>query len=215
MKLAAIGLRMHSGWGALVAVSNDHGGLSVVERRRIEVIDGKSTGKKQPYHFARNLALGAAEKYIANCAVGSERLASESIQNLIEELRDHDYAVTTCAVVLASGRPLPSLSDILASHPLIHTAEGEFFRRAVWNACEKLKIQVSGVRERDLETQAKSVLGKSATAAVKKISKMGKSIGPPWMQDHKSAALAVWIILHAKETQRANREAKMAGQCIG
>ena len=200
MKVAAIGVRMHSGWGALVAVSNNGGRLSVVERRRIDVIDGKSTGKKQPYHFAKNLALGAAEKHIAKCAVDSERPASESIQSVIEKLRDNDYAVKTCAVVLASGRPLPSLSDILASHPLIHTAEGEFFGRAVWNACEKLKIQVSGVRERDLETQAKSVLGKSATAAVKKISQMGKSIGPPWTQDHKSAALAAWIILHQKKT---------------
>jgi len=191
---------MHSGWGALVAVSNDLGKLSVVDRRRIEVIDAKSAAKKQPYHFAKNLALGAAEKYIANCAVDSERLASESIRSLIDELRGREYAVKTCAVVLASGRPLPSLSGIFASHPLIHTAEGEFFRRAVWNACEKLKIQVLGVRERDLEAQAKSVLGKSATAAVKKISQMGKSIGPPWTQDHKSAALAAWIVLHQKRT---------------
>lgn len=201
MKVAAIGVRMHSGWGALVTVSNDGGRLSVVDRRRIEVIDEKKfTGKKQPYHFAKNLALGAAEKYITNCAVDSERLASESIRSLMDELRDSDYAVKTCAIVLASGRPLPSLSEILASHPLIHTAEGEFFRRAVWNACEKLNIQVSGLRERDLEAQAKSVLGKSATATVKKISKMGKSIGPPWTQDHKSAALGAWIILHQKQT---------------
>ena len=200
MRLAAIGVRMHSGWGVLVAVSNDGGRLSVVERRRIDVIDGKSAAKKQPYHFAKNLALSAAEKYIANCAVDSERLASESIRSSMDELRDSDYVVKTCAVVLASGRPLPSLSEILASHPLIHTAEGEFFRRAVWNACEKLKIRVSGFRERDLEAQAKSVLGKSATAAVKKISQMGKSIGSPWTQDHKSATLAAWIILHQEKT---------------
>lgn len=194
---------MHSGWGAIVAVSNDGGRLSVVDRRRIEVIDEKkSTGKKQPYHFAKNLALGSAEKYIANCAVDSERLASEVIRSLMDELRDSGYAVRTCAIVLASGRPLPSLSEILASHPLIHTAEGEFFRRAVWNACEKLKIEVSGVRERDLGTQAKSVLGKSAAAAVKKISQMGKSLGSPWTQDHKSAALAAWIALHEKGARR-------------
>jgi len=197
MKVAAIGVRMHSGWGALVAVSSDDGKLSIVDRRRIKVIDEKkSTGNKQPYHFAKSLALDAAEKYIANCAVDAERLASEAIRSLMDELRGRDYAVKTCAVVLASGRPLPSLSDILASHPLIHTAEGEFFRRAVWNACEKLKIRVSGVRERDLEAQAKLALGKSATVAVKKISQMGKSIGPPWTQDHKSAALAAWIVLH-------------------
>lgn len=200
MKVAAIGVRMHSGWGALVAVSSDGGRVNVIARERIEIIDENSSKKKQPYHFAKNLALDAAEKYIADCAADSERLASESIRSLMDELRAGDYAVKTCALVLASGRPLPSLSEILASHPLIHTAEGEFFRRAVWNACEKLKIQVSGFRERDLEAQAKSVLGKSATAVVKKISQAGKSIGSPWTQDHKSAALAAWIILHQRET---------------
>jgi len=200
MKLAAIGVRMHSGWGALVAVSNDGGKLSVVDRRRIEVIDENAGGKRQPYHFAKTMNLSAAEKYLSGSAEESQKLARDAICALSENLRSRDYRVTNCAVVLASGRTLPSLPEILASHPLIHTAEGEFFRRAVWNACEKLKIQVSGVRERDLETQAKSVLGKSAAAPVKKISKMGKLIGPPWTQDHKSAALAAWIILHQKKT---------------
>ena len=195
MKVAAIGVRMHSGWGALVVVSSDGGRVNVIARERIEVIDEHAGGKKQPYHFAKNMALRAAEKYLAHAAAESQRLASESIRSLMDELRDSDYVVKTCAVVLASGRPLPSLSEILASHPLIRSAEGEFFRRAVGTACEKLKIRVLGVRERDLEAQANSVLGKSATAAVKKISQMGKSIGPPWTQDHKSAALAAWMAL--------------------
>jgi len=202
MRLAAIGVRMHSGWGALVAVSNDGGKLSVVDRRRIGVIDENAGGKRQPYHFAKTMSLSAAEKYLSRSAEESQKLARDAICAVSENLRSRDYRVTNCAVVLASGRALPSLPKILASHPLIHTAEGEFFRRAVWNACERLKIRVSGVRERDLEAQAKSVLGKSAAAAAKKISRMGKSIGPPWTQDHKSAALAAWIILHEKKTQR-------------
>jgi len=61
MKMAAMGVRMHSGWGALVVVANEDGRVNVVARERIEVIDEKAGGKRQPYHRAKNLALNEAE----------------------------------------------------------------------------------------------------------------------------------------------------------
>ena len=48
MKASSIGIRVHSGWGALVAVANEAGGLEVIERRRIEIIDRKQPGAAQP-----------------------------------------------------------------------------------------------------------------------------------------------------------------------
>lgn len=62
MKPAAIGVRMHSGWGVLVAVAKEDGPVRVIARERIEIVDEKSGGKRQPYHFARTMSLGAAEK---------------------------------------------------------------------------------------------------------------------------------------------------------
>ncbi len=198
MKPAAIGVRMHSGWGVLVVVSNDGGRVSVIARERIAVIDEKSGGKRQPYHFAKNMGLSAAEKYLARSAAESQRLACDAIRVLAEDLRSRDYRIARCAVLTASGRELPELAGILAAHPLIHTAEGEFFRRAIWKACESLKIAVSGVRERDVETEAKAALGKSAAAAMKQIANAGKALGPPWTQDHKKAALAAWMALASR-----------------
>src|SRR5438876_75201 len=59
MKPAAIGIRTHSGWGALVAVSNSAGSVEVVERRRVVIATPGTHGAKQPYHFAENLDLPA------------------------------------------------------------------------------------------------------------------------------------------------------------
>jgi hypothetical protein len=70
---------------------------------------------------------------------------------VVRELDGRHYRIVGSAVLLASGRPLPSLAKILGSHPLIHTAEGEFFRHAVRKACEGLKISVTAIRERELE----------------------------------------------------------------
>jgi hypothetical protein len=55
-----------------------------------------------------------------------------------------------CAMLLASGRGLPTLPNILASRALVHTAEGQFFRRVVREACERCRIPVVGFREREL-----------------------------------------------------------------
>jgi len=201
MKRATVGVRMHSGWGAVVAVSNTAGNVEIVERTRIDVIDAKLPGAKQPYHFARKIGLPEGEKHIAHCAADSGRLALAALEKIVQRLATCDYGITGCAVVLASGRALPSLPEILASHSLIHTAEGELFRKSVIGACEKLGIKVTGIPERQLEERAKAAFGKSAAVtAAKRIANMGKTLGPPWTSGQKNATLAAWIVLQSDST---------------
>jgi hypothetical protein len=99
---------------------------------------------------------------------------------------------------LASGRSLPALEKILASHPLIHTAEGEFFRHTVSQACEELEIPVTAIRQRDLDEHAKAAFGNAATRVQHSVASLGSSIGPPWTKDHKTAALAAALILASR-----------------
>ena len=97
-------------------------------------------------------------------------------------------------MLLASGRPLPALPNILASHALVHAAEGEFFRKVVREACESCHIPVIGIRERELNKQADAIFGKGAARMKQHISELGKSIGSPWTQDEKIATLAGLIV---------------------
>jgi len=200
MKPAALGFRMHSGWGVVVAVSREADSLAVVDRRRIVVMDPGVPGGNQPYHHAANLysakpSAGKAEQHIAKCGALSVSMAQEAIQQVLAELSESEYRVASAAVLTAAGRSLPSLPEILASHPLIHTAEGEFFRKVVIQACEKLNIPVTRIRERDLEERAKLHLGKKAPEVSRKIAGAGTAIGPPWTADHKAAALAAFLTL--------------------
>lgn len=197
MKPVALGFRMHSGWGVLVAVSGDADSLTLVDRRRIVVMDPTTHGGKQPYHHAAALSLEKAEQHIAKCGALSEGMAQKAIKQVVAELSERDYRVTSAAVLMAAGRSLPSLSQILASHPLIHTAEGEFFRKSVTSACEGLKIPVTRIRERELEEHAKSAYGKKAAQVSRKIAVMGSAVGPPWTADHKAATLAALLTLES------------------
>jgi hypothetical protein len=195
MKRAAIGFRMHSGWGALMAVSHRADKIEILERRRMLVIEPKVPGAKQPYHFAENLDLPEAEKFLANCFSASREFALTAIREVVESLRVRQYSVVGAAIILASGRTLPPLPKILVSHALIHTAEGEFFREVVWGACQTLGVPVRGFRERDLEECAAAAFGKAAAKTLQQIASSGRALGPPWTTDQKTASLAALLML--------------------
>lgn len=198
MKQAAIGVRVHSGWSVLVAVSITADLPEVVDRKRVALIDPSKAGTKQPYHFAERLSTQRAEKHISDCAAVSERLALVAFEEILFGLRERGYRVDGCALLVASGRALPALSGILASHALIHTAEGEFFRAAVRSAFEQLRVGVIGFRERDLNEEASAVFGKATRGVVQRISSLGRTLGPPWTMDEKNAALAAWMLLSGR-----------------
>jgi hypothetical protein len=199
MKRAAIGVRMHSGWGALVAVSLIAGKVEVIDRRRIVVASPGTPGAIQPYHYAKARDLHEAEAFLANSLVASETLARTAIQNVLSEIGVREYRVVGAAVLLASGRPLPPLPTILASHALTHAAEGEFFRAAFRNACEGLNISVAGFRERDLEERFEAAFDKAATRTSWEVSILGRTVGPPWTKDQKLATTAALIVFRKNE----------------
>jgi len=204
MKHSALGFRMHSGWGGLVAISINDNSVELIARRRIVTADPKIPGAKQPYHYASSLKLPLAEEYLAKCAAASESWAFEAIGDVVRELEGRDYRLLGSAVLLAAGRSLPSLAKILTAHSLIHTAEGEFFRNAVRQACERSKIPVTTIRERELDEQVKNVWGDAASRLQQRVATLGSSIGPPWTKDYKLATLAAAAILGVAEKVREN-----------
>ncbi|MFZ0819522.1 MAG: hypothetical protein WAM91_05595 [Candidatus Acidiferrales bacterium] len=209
MKRAAIGVRAHSGWAAVVAVGIEASSRRsarrrvepvVLARERVSVVDPAMCGEGirgavQPYHHVEEWKIPAAEKYLAECAAIGQKMAAAALHKMGQELNARGYTVTGCAVLTGQGRPMPGLAQILAAHPLIHTAEGIFFRHVFQDACERLGWRVLGVREKELDEQAKLVLGKDAARAKHTIAGMGKRMGAPWTADQKMAVLAAWMTL--------------------
>ena len=168
----------------MVAVGGSIDAPRVLDRRRLVIADPDLPGSKQPYHAAAGRPFGAAEALIRTAIESSQGLACEAISVAVNLLRSRGHEVTACAVLLGSGRPLPDLDRILASHALIHTAEGEMFRNVlVWGA-RQCSLPVGTIREKDLDP-----------AALLRIKDLGKLIGPPWTQDQKNATAAALSVL--------------------
>ena len=85
-------------------------------------------------------------------------MAAATVKDAVAILASEGYRVTRAAVLLGSGKPLPELGKILAAHPLIHTAEGVFFREVLKSACDACGLAVVGIE------RARGALEKCAAA---------------------------------------------------
>jgi hypothetical protein len=179
-----------------VALAGPPASPTVIDRRRIELADPAFEGSKQPYHEAEGRKPKEAERIVGRCTDSSRRLAREAVWAVLDELRRGDHDVAGCGLLLASGRPIPgNLHAILASHALIHAAEGEMFRDVLVRASEHFSLPVTGIRERDVLARAAEVAGLPAPELQRRVGEMGRALGPPWRQDEKLATLAAWVVL--------------------
>ena len=192
---AAFGLRVHSGWAALVAVSGPLAAPAVLARRRLELVDRASPGGRQPFHAARGLPLDAARPLVDRALDGATRMARGALATAAGDVRRQGCHFIACGLIQSSARPLPAIGAVLASHALVHTAEGELFRDALAAAAAGQGVAVLRVKERELLDRCTARLGVAAGDLEHHLAGLGRTLGPPWRQDEKLATLAAWLAL--------------------
>jgi hypothetical protein len=161
----ALGISVHTGWGACVVVG---GSLAAPEIVANEVLEIFGDSQRFCFHMAENMERTRAEKWIAEV----RKKAIANARRALAPLLAHD--VSLCAIVAKEG-DAETLDNALTSHPRLHTAEGYFYRDVFRDACA---VPVHVVPPSSLDP-----------------SKVGKLAAPPWGRDQKLAALAAWTIM--------------------
>ncbi len=197
LKQAALGFRVHSGWSAVVAMCLEKGAPVVLVRRRVHLVETFSYEFRQPYHTAGKMLTRQAREFIERVRDEARRLAYRAIRGVQSDLQKQSIALKSCGLLLASGRPLPALDKILASHALIHTADGELFREALLHASARCGLGDFRIKEKELLDCAGKALRLKSDVLMKRVTELGKSFGSPWSQDEKFATLAAWLALRA------------------
>jgi hypothetical protein len=165
--MKALGFSHHTGWAIAVTVA----GGAVVDRRRVELIDPNLP--RQVFHACEGgVPLPEAIKLIDKVTAAAGRCAGR----VLAELGPVD-----AIGVAADTRPMPDdVSRILASHPLMHMAEGQLYRDAILDAAAALDLPVVCIPAKQL----------MAEGDAEWLAAQGRALGPPWRKDEKLAALA-------------------------
>ena len=193
----ALGFSSHSGWAIVVAVTGSPFAPVILERRRMEICDLTIPGSKQPFHAAESLPFNKAQALINRCQNSSTHLAKQAVTALVANILQKGFHITCAGIVSASGRQLPDLASILKSHALIHTAEGEFFRQVLADACQHCRLPVMRIRQREIWDTAAKAFGIPQATLQRQISDLRRSIGTPWSTDEKFASMAAWIAMES------------------
>ena len=187
---AAIGFRAHTGWAAVVVIAGTAEEPRVIDRLRIELTDQTDLEKIQIYHAAAEQPFAKAAWMIEAATAATNTTARASVAALVASL---DVPIG-CAGLVTGNTQLPaSLEKILASHALVHAAEGEMFRAAIVAACKSCQLPIIGFPGNALSDHAKQTLGLSAGKLRDRLVALGAGLGPPWSQDQKEAALVAWM----------------------
>jgi hypothetical protein len=196
-KQAALGFRAHSGWAAVVAVRVDKGVPVVLARQRVHLVETFTYEFRQPYHTAKKMPPGEGREFISRMRAEARRLAYRAVRELESRTQEQGVKLTRYGLLLASGRPLPGLDKILASHALIHTADGELFREALLHASARCGLRDFRVKERELLDRAGRAFRRKPADIIRRVTELGRSLGAPWSQDEKFATMAAWLALGA------------------
>jgi hypothetical protein len=185
---AALGFKLHTGWGALVAVAGAPGNIRILLRRRLELMPPGETMPRFVYHKAAELSAVEAAGLVERAAGACQAAAHGVLEQVLKDLRSLDVRIGGAGIPTGSTTLPASLAAILGSHALIHAAEGILVQKAVMAACEGFGLVVICTRERELW----STLGGGVR---KELDGLRKTLGPPWGTDQKTAAAAGMVAL--------------------
>lgn len=189
--MISVGFRVHTGWAAAVAISGTASEPRVIDRRRIALAAETDTEKLQIYHQAAEQPFAKAEWMVEAAIAATAKATRASIAAWLKELGD----VGRGGIVGANAELPASLETILASHALIHAAEGEMFRRAIVEACAARDLPIVTFPGKTLSDDGAALLGLTAGKLRERLAGVGKELGPPWGQDQKEAMLVAWLAL--------------------
>src|SRR5467141_1543831 len=162
VQTAALGFRVHSGWAAAVVLCGPLDAPVVIDRRKIQLVKTFTYTFRQPYHTAEKMPRQDAIKFIRGVQSEAKRLALTSLRSLQTDLAEGDFKLVRSAL-------------LLASHALIHTADGELFRDSLRAACARCGLAVQGIREKELFAASSKAFGLQPAALKRRVVAFGKS----------------------------------------
>ena len=191
----ALGLKPHTGWAIAVLAGGDPARPVVVHRERVVLCPEHLP--RAPYHHAHfeELDLDEAAPIVAEVEAAVMETAAVALDSLVGAADGHGRLRAVGLV----GHPndVPPLEQVMASHMLLHVAEGELYRSALDEAARARRIAVAMVSPKRPIADAAFELGTSEVHLEHTLKGLRSDLGPPWQADPRAATAAALAALHA------------------
>lgn len=186
---AGLGIRVKSGWGAVVLVTNTADCPQLSDVNRIELCDPRLPETRQPYHAAMGkLETDSAKINQRERMVRS--ISQQSLARLLKNYRRKGFRIMRAALVVGSQI---NPANIANPHIRAHALEGRLFRSAVAETLQAHEIRTEILLERDAYSSVATRLKQSSDYVKRAIQDLRRSApakGLPWRAEEKLAALA-------------------------
>jgi hypothetical protein len=187
---AALGFKVRTGRAIVVAVGGPIDAPEILGKVRVDVAFSFDEGAV--FHVGQGLPVEKARVFVRDA---ESRFIERARAELAAFTARLGAKVVGAGMVAAAAKPLPPLEAILRSHPLVHAAEGELYRRIFSEAGAAFGFRPTRVSPDALTKIAATASGLTPTKLATRLAAMGKASGKPWAADQKQAALAAWIAL--------------------
>lgn len=190
-EIAALGLRVKSGWAAVVLLTGPIGSPALRDNRVIDLSDLQFPETRQPYHAAMGqLEMDTTQTNRRTDIV--RRVTKHSVAKLLADCRRKDYAITRTSLVVGSQLDPATIAN---PHIRAHALEGRLFRSALEQALNAHGIRTLILLERDAYDKATMQLKKSSADVRQTIQNFRRFTDGPWRAEQKLAAVGAWLAL--------------------
>ena len=189
------GFAMHTGWAAAVLVGGDARQPMVVDRRRVTLCPDALP--RQVYHAAQDLPPAKAALLVREVHDAVDTLTELVLEELAGVAEPHGKLVAVG--VTGFPRDVPVLEKVLASHALLHLAEGELYRGAICDAAADRGCTVVPIHPKHGIRETAHALGVAPEPFAQRLTALRAELGAPWQADHRLATAAALAALYATD----------------
>jgi hypothetical protein len=187
------GFAIHTGWAAAVLVAGDARRPVVLDRRRVTLCPDSLP--RQVYHAAQELPPAKAALLVREVHEAVDRTTGLVLDELAAVAKEHGNLVAVGVTGLP--RDVPVLEKVLASHALLHLAEGELYRGAICDAADARGCTVVPIDAKHGIAETARAVGVAPEPFGRRLAGLRTELGAPWQADHRLATAAALAALHA------------------
>ena len=194
VQTAGLGVRVKSGWAAVVLLTGKARSPQLSDVNRIELCDPRFPETRQPYHAAMGKLETDSTKVNQRERV-VRSISQQSLTRLLKGYQQKGFQIMRAALVVGSQI---NPANIANPHIRAHALEGRLFRSAVAETLQDHEIRTEVLLERDAYPSVAARLKQSSDDVKRAIQDIGRSApakGRPWRAEQKLAALAALFAL--------------------